>query len=388
MIEHLSFKGTSKMPESKLVAEAESHGIKLNTYSTRELIAVFATCQSKDVPIAVGLLADIVKDQSCDEDIFKKEKVALQAELDAAESNLKLVTMDYLYATAFQGTPMGQSILGTSESLESMTPKDVRIFKKTHFKPTKMILAAAGGVNHSELMLLGEQHFGDMSLQYDYEIPQLSKCRFTGSEIRARYDDLPLTHAAIAVEGAPFGSDDGLALSVATMLIGSWDPSYAAGANLSSRLASACAQAPLCRSFQAFYNPYSDTGLWGLYFTADRLTSEDMMFNLQGEWMRLCTSVTDFEVARAKNDLKMKLLQRMESSQFACDVMAKEVLYTLKKMTIPELIDAIDAISARTVRDVCTKYIYDKCPAVAGVGPVEAIPDYNRVRGAMSWLRH
>jgi processing peptidase subunit beta len=387
MIEHLAFKGTGSRSESQLMTEAENLGIKLNTYSTREMIAVYATCQSQDVSKAVEILADIVKENSYSNDAVKMEKVAVQAELDAVETNTKTVCMDYLYASAFQGTPLGKSIFGTTESIQSLTAKDLNIFKSTHFKPARMVLAAAGGIDHSEMVSLGEKYFSDMSASYDYEIPTLTKCRFTGSEIRARYDDLPLAHVAIAVEGAPFGTEDSLALSVATMLIGSWEPSYNAGASMSSRLASANAQFPMSHNFHAFYNPYSDTGMWGLYFSADRMTIEDMMFNVQGEWMRLCSSVTESEVARAKNQLKMKLLEKMESTQLACDVMAKEILYTGKQMSLSQLDAAIDTISAKTVRDVCMKYLYDKCPAVSGVGPVEALPDYNRVRGAMYWLR-
>jgi len=81
-------------------------------------------------------------------------------------------------------------------------------------------------------------------------------------QIRARYDDLPLAHIAIAVEGAPFGSQDSLVLSVASMVIGSWERSYGAGANLASKLASACAQEEMCHRFESFNDLYSDTGVW------------------------------------------------------------------------------------------------------------------------------
>jgi len=207
-----------------------------------------------------------------------------------------------------------------------------------------MVLAAAGGVHHDELVSLGEKLFSDISLQYEREIPTLSKCRFTGSEIRARYDDLPLAHVAIAVEGAPFGSSDSLALSVAAMLVGSWERSYGAGANLASRLASANAQEQMCHNFESFYDQFSDTGLWGLYFVADPHTIDDMMFNIQGEWMRMCASVTEFEVTRAKNQLKMHLMQRHGGTTATCDDMARQLLYTGRRTTLAELDSAIDAL--------------------------------------------
>jgi len=47
----------------------------------------------------------------------------------------------------------------------------------------------------------------------------------------------------------------------------------------------------------------------------------------------------------------------------------------------------IDAVTANTVKSVCGKYLYDRCPAVVGVGPTEALPDYNRIRSQMYWFK-
>ena len=54
----------------------------------------------------------------------------------------------------------------------------------------------------------------------------------------------------------------------------------------------------IAHSFQSFNTCYKDTGLWGIYFVTDALHQDDMVFNIQNEWMRLATSVTDFEVNR------------------------------------------------------------------------------------------
>jgi hypothetical protein len=50
-------------------------------------------------------------------------------------------------------------------------------------------------------------------------------------------------------------------------------------------------------------------------------------------------------------------------------------------------IHILQNVTAKDVREVALKYIYDRCPAVAAVGPVENLPDYNRIRSSMYWLR-
>nr|KAF6419151.1 peptidase, mitochondrial processing subunit beta [Rousettus aegyptiacus] len=58
-----------------------------------------------------------------------------------------------------------------------------------------------------------------------------------------------------------------------------------------------------------------------------------------------------------------------------------------RRIPIPELEARVDAVNAETIREVCTKYIYDKSPAIAAVGPIEQLPDFNRIRSNMCWLR-
>lgn len=112
-----------------------------------------------------------------------------------------------------------------------------------------------------------------------------------------RDDTLPLAHVAIAVEGASWTDPDTLTLMVASTLMGAWDRSQGASKRHATPLARAAAEDDLCHSYQSFNTCYKDTGLWGVYFVCDPLKQEDMMFNLQSEFMRLCTMVTEGEVS-------------------------------------------------------------------------------------------
>merc|ERR1712037_1079902 len=138
---------------------------------------------------------------------------------------------------------------------------------------------------------------------------------------------------------------------------------------------------------QSFNTCYKDTGLWGIYFVTDKLNQEAMMFNIQHEWMRLATSVTDFEVNRAKNLLKTNMLLQLDGTTPICEDIGRQMLCYGRRMPQHELEARIDAVDAALVKDTCYKYIYDRCPAIAAVGPIENLPDYNNVRSRMYWLR-
>lgn len=260
-------------------------------------------------------------------------------------------------------------------------------YVKTHYKAPRIVLAAAGGVNHNELVKLAEKHLSGVKSTYEGEIPILEHCRFTGSEVRVRDDSMPLAHIAIAVEACGWADSDNIPLMVANTIIGAWDRSQGGGTNSASHLASAATEDNLAHSFQSFNTCYTDTGLWGMYFVCDPLKCEDMLYNVQSEWMRLCTSVTESEVERARNMLKTSMLLQLDGTTPVCEDIGRQMLCYNRRIPLHELESRIQKVTAKDVREVALKYIYDRCPAVAAVGPVENLPDYNRIRASMYWLR-
>ncbi|KAI1890870.1 hypothetical protein AGOR_G00158050 [Albula goreensis] len=387
-LEHMAFKGTKKLPQSALEQEVESMGAHLSAYTSREHTAYFMKTLSKDLPRAVELLSDVVQSSALGESDLERQREVVLRELEEVEGNLQDVCLDLLHATAFQGTPLGHSVLGPSHNARTLTREDLVEFISTHYKAPRMVLAAAGGVNHGELVDLAKQHFSDLSFEYEGDaVPVLSPCRFTGSEILMRDDAMPLAHIAIAVEGTSVTNPDIVTLMVANAIIGSYDITFGGGKNLSSRLARKAVEGKLCHSFQAFHSSYSDTGLLGIYFVADKHHIEDMMHWAQNQWMNLCTTVTDSDVARAKNLLKASLVGQLDGTTPVCEDIGRHILDYGRRIPLAEWDERINAVTPKMVREVCTKYIYDKCPAISAVGPIEQLPDYNRIRSAMYWLR-
>jgi len=386
-LEHMAFKGTSRRSQTDLELEVENMGAHLNAYTSREQTVYYAKAFSKDLPKAVDILSDILQNSTLGEAEIERERGVILREMQEVETNLQEVVFDHLHSTAYQGTPLGRTILGPSENIKSITAKDLRDYIKTHYKAPRMVLAAAGGVNHDELVKYAEQHFGGLSSDNNTEVQSLQPCRFTGSDIRVRDDDYRLAHVAISVEGTSWSDADTIPLMVASTIIGSWDRSMASGGNVGSRLAQASGQHNLCHSFQAFNTCYADTGLWGVYFVTDKNKIDDFMMVLQDEWIKLCTQVTEGEVQRAKNLLRTNMLLQLDGSTPVCEEIGRQLLVYNRRLPLHELEERIEAVNANVIRKVCMKHIYDKCPAVAGVGPIEQLPDYNRTRGRMWWAR-
>jgi len=385
-LEHMAFKGTKNRSQLQLELEIENMGGHLNAYTSREQTVYYAKCFKKDLPKAVNIIADIIQNPILDEGAIERERGVILREMQEVDTQLEEVIFDHLHATAYQGTPLGMTILGPSNNVKSISKADLQNYINTHYSAPRMVLAAAGGVDHDELVKLAEENFSGLKTTYTEE-EKLKPCRFTGSEVRVRDDDMPLAHIAMAVEGCGWASPDYFTLMVANMIFGSWDRSLGGAKNVAGPLAADVHKHNLAHSYMSFNTCYTDTGLWGAYMVCDRMKIDDMVYVAQREWMRLCTSVTDAEVNRAKNILKTNILLQFDGSTPICEDIGRQMLTYGRRIPLPELNRRIDMIDTKNVKDVCTKYIYDKCPAVAGVGPVEQLPDYNRVRGGMYWLR-
>ncbi|CAG5120725.1 unnamed protein product, partial [Candidula unifasciata] len=123
----------------------------------------------------------------------------------------------------------------------------------------------------------------------------------------------------------------------------------------------------------------------GIYFVCDRQSTDKFISHVQHEWMRLCGGVKESEVDRAKNLLMTNMLLQLDGSTPICEDIGRQLLCYGRRIPVDEMEIRLNAITSETLKNVCTKYIYDKCPAVVGIGPVEALTDYNKLRAGMSW---
>lgn len=251
-LEHMAFKGTAKRSQTDLELEVENLGAHLNAYTSREQTVFYAKCLSKDVSKAVEILGDIIQNSKLGEAEIERERGVILREMQEVESNLQEVVFDHLHATAYQGTPLGNTILGPTKNIKSITRQDLKDYIDTHYNTPRIVLSGAGGVKHSELVQLAEKELGKLKNSFDGNAPTLSPCRFTGSEVRVRDDTLPLAHIAIAIEGCGWTDQDNIPLMVANTLIGAWDRSQGAGVNNASNLARASAESGK-KTFQAFF---------------------------------------------------------------------------------------------------------------------------------------
>ncbi|KAJ3095630.1 mitochondrial processing peptidase beta subunit [Phlyctochytrium planicorne] len=383
LLEHVIFKGSAKRNGKELESLVGSFGGSFGAHTTREQTAYYINSLSGDVATSVELLADSVFNPSLGDDLIVQGRKEVLAEIDEAEKSKETVVLNHIHGSAFQGSSLGRTVLGSAQSLNSITSADLSTFLKSYYSPERIVLVGAGDVTHENLVKLAESHLG--GLKSSGAASTLSKPTFVGSDVRARFDHHPTAHVAFAVEGASWASPDIWPLLVANTIVGNWTSSYVSSKHSSLKLAQKINQWHLADSFKSFVIPYSDTGLFGIYVESHNSHNlDDLTHYIQQEWHRLSMTVIDAEVFQAKNQLKASILASLDNNQAVAEQIGKQVLSFGKRLTPWELDGLIESVTAKDVNKIASKYIYDQEVAVVGYGPVESLSDYTRIRSAMS----
>ncbi|KIW69555.1 mitochondrial-processing peptidase subunit beta [Phialophora macrospora] len=390
-LEHLAFKGTGRRTQHQLELEIENMGGHLNAYTSRENTVYYAKSFNADVPKTVDILSDILQNSKLEAQAIERERDVILREQEEVDKQLEEVVFDHLHATAYMNQPLGRTILGPKENIESISRQDLVDYITTNYTADRMVLVGAGGVPHEELVKLAEKHFGSLRsappTSYAAEIAaeQKRKPNFVGSEVRIRDDTIPTAHIAIAVEGVSWRDDEYFPALVTQAIVGNWDRTMGNSPYLGSKLATLVSANNLANSYMSFSTSYSDTGLWGIYLVTENVTNiDDLVHFTLREWTRLSFNVSEAETERAKAQLKASILLSLDGTTAIAEDIGRQIVTTGRRMDPAEIERVIGNVTANDVMRFCQKKIWDQDIAVSAVGSIEGLLDYNRLRNDMA----
>lgn len=366
-------------------------GGHLNAYTSRENTVYYAKSFNSDVPKTVDILSDILQNSKLDSAAVERERDVILREQEEVDKQLEEVVFDHLHATAYMNQPLGRTILGPKENIQSITRQDLVDYINTNYTADRMVLVGAGGIPHEELVKLAEKHFSDLkpapSTPHAQSIAaeQKRKPDFVGSEIRVRDDTIPTANIAIAVEGVSWKDDDYFVALVTQAIIGNWDRAMGNSPYLGSRLSTFVNANNLANSFMSFSTSYSDTGLWGIYLVTENKTQiDDLVHFTLREWTRMCINVSEAETERAKAQLKASILLSLDGTTAVAEDIGRQIVTTGRRMDPAEIERVIGGITEKDIMRFAQKKIWDQDVAVSAVGSIEGLLDYNRIRNDTS----
>jgi len=367
-LEHMAFKGTKRRSALQIAEEIEDVGGYLNAYTSREVTAYYARVLKADVPLAFDVVADIVLNPVFDPRELEVERGVILQEIGQALDTPDDVIFDWLQEVAFPDQPLGRTILGPAERVRAFGRDDLAGFVAEHYAPERMILAAAGAVDHDRLVRLAEAAFGHLA---PGRAGLLVPAGFIGGE-RREVKALEQVHFTLGLEG-PSYSDD--AIYTAQVYAG------ALGGGMSSRLfQEAREKRGLAYTVFAQAGAYCDTGMITIYAGTSAEQIEGLALLTIDELKRAADDMSEQEVERARAQMKAGLLMGLESASSRAERLARQVAIWGRVIALEDTIEKIDAVGLSQVRDYAGTLTESARAALAIYGPGAAAPELERLR--------
>ncbi len=370
-LEHMAFKGTEKRSSLRIAEEIEDVGGYINAYTSREMTAFYARVLEDDVALALDVIGDIVLNPVFDPKEIETERHVILQEIGQALDTPDDIVFDWLQEACYPDQPFGRTILGPAERVSAFSRDDLTGFVAEHYSPDRMILSAAGAVDHDAIVAQAQALFGDRKAGVGSLI---QPAQFKGAE-RRETKSLEQVHFALAFDAPGYRSPDVYIAQIYAMAL---------GGGMSSRLFQKIREERgLCYTIFAQSGAYEDAGQITIYAGTSEEEIGDLTAITLEELKRASGDMAEAEVARARVQLKAGLLMGLESPSSRAERLARLLAIWGRVPTPEEAVAKIDAVTTADVRRYAGQMI-EADVALALYGPVSRAPTLEEIRRGLA----
>ncbi len=366
-LEHMAFKGTERRSALAIAEEIEAVGGHLNAYTSRESTAYYAKVLKEDLPLALDILSDILQYSTFDCEEIERERAVILQEIGQANATPDDIIFDYFQERAFPDQAMGRPVLGRPEIIRQLGREAVLAYLRAHYGARRMVLAAAGNIDHDRIVDLAEKLLGGTPADRS---ATTERARYIGGD-RREHRDLEQLHLVMGFPGPALDHPDYYAAAVL---------STALGGGMSSRLFQEIREKRgLVYSIHSFVHGYRDSGLFGIYAGTGEAEAAELVPALCEQAVRLEAGLSPIELNRAKTQMKAGLLMSLESTSARCEQLAQHLLIHGTPFDPVEIVRRIEAVDDAAIRRVVARWRSGP-PTLVGLGPVGGLEEFDRVR--------
>ncbi|MGH7057272.1 MAG: M16 family metallopeptidase [Acetobacteraceae bacterium] len=360
-LEHMAFKGTKRRTAAAIAEEVESVGGHINAYTAREQTAYYIKLLKEDLALGADIIGDILCHSTFEPEELERERAVILQEIGQANDTPDDIIFDHFQDAAFPDQPIGRPVLGTSQIISQMKRGSLLAYMRAHYAAKNVVLAAAGALEHDEMVQLADQHFRDLSAPLP---PPAVPARYRGGEYREARE-LEQVHLVLGFPSVSYADADFYPVLLLSTLL---------GGGMSSRLFQEIREKRgLVYSIYSFSAPYRDGGLFGIYAGTGEREAEELMPVVLDELHKVQREVTETELARARAQVKASLLMSLESTGSRAEQLARQWQVFGRIIPVAETVAKINAVTVEGVVQAARRLFRDQ-PTLAVLGPMTQVP--------------
>ena len=366
-LEHLLFKGTGRRSALEISAEMDAVGGELNAFTAKEYTCYYARVLDSDLPLAIDVLSDMVNNSVIAPRDVDAERGVILEEIAMNEDDPSDLVHEAFAAQLFGDTPLGRPILGTVDSINSISRDRIWEHYRARYTPDRLVIAAVGSVDHDTVVELVTRAFGPV-LDGDREPapPRLGgssagDATGTGVCLVSR----PVEQANLVLGCAGLARSDPRRFALGVL-------NSALGGGMSSRLFQEVRERRgLAYSVFSFSSQHAEAGLWGIYAGCLPAKADEVLSICRDEVAKvIADGLTDEELERGKGQLRGSIVLGLEDPSSRMSRLGKSELVHLRLEPVEEILAAIEAVTAADVHEIAA-VVLGQPKALAVVGPFD-----------------
>ena len=367
-LEHLLFKGTKTRTAMDIAVAFDSVGGSSNASTGKEHTSYYAKVQDKALPIAVEVIADMLTSSLIDETEFENERPVILEELAMNDDDPQDVVHEAFSSAVLGDHPLGRPIGGTIETITAVSRAAVWEHYQNNYRPQDLVVAAAGSVDHQELIKLVEQGLAtagwDLGLQAK-PVPRrlLNPAQISrGSKLNVIHRPISQVNIMVGSEGLYVDDPRRYAMGVLNTVL---------GGGMSSRLFQEIREKRgLAYSVYSFNQGYSDAATFGLYAGCSPAKAKEVTELMIAELDKVAQSgITSEELALASGNISGSLALKFETNQARMSRLASAEIVAGEFMDLDETIERFAAVELSQVQALAQDLL--KLPrSIVAVGDV------------------
>jgi predicted Zn-dependent peptidase len=364
-LEHVPFRGTATRSGLEISSAIEGVGGDINAFTSKEHTCFYARTLDADLPMAVDVISELAaRPMLRDEDIEQERSVILE-EIAMYDDNPADLIHDRFAGAMFGGDhSLGRPILGTVETIKALSADAIRDFYAGHYRPERMVIAAAGNIDHETVVELVEKAWSTWTPRGEALGVHRSAPADPTGRVVVESRATEQANVVLGVPGITHHDERRWALGVLNLIL---------GGGMSSRLFDEVREKRgLAYSVYSYVQSFSDAGHFGVYVGCQPSRIDEALAVVTAELDKIAESgITEDELRRGKGGVRGGTVLSMEDTFSRMSRMGKAEVSERPHLTIDEVLSRIDAVTlddvARVARDLLSAQ-----RTAAVIGPFDA----------------
>jgi predicted Zn-dependent peptidase len=372
-LEHMIFKGTPRRTALEVNADFDRIGADYNAYTSEENTVFHAAVLPEYLPQAVDILSDILR-PSLREDDFTTEKDVIINEIGMYDDRPGYAAYDQAKQLYFADHPLGNSILGTRESIRALHRDQMYDYFRRRYVANNILVAAAGNFDWGALVRLIEEHCGGWQRGIARRLGVRDTHGAAAFAVRTRPPEKTAQEYVYLLSPGPAAKSP---LRYAADLLAA-----VLGDDTGSRLYWALVDPGLADSAGVSYHEYEGTGAYYVSYSCEPDKAQRDLQIVNGVLRQVQQEgVTEEELRSARNKTLARVVRGGERPMGRLQAIGMSWTYQGKYRTVDDDLRAFEAVTVKKVREVLDRYPFDHVTTLA-LGPLEKLrrPRANGVR--------